>query len=87
MRVRVKLPQGARVDRDRLAYAIRAALSDEPIWKLNDVPAIAQLEESLYEAGTADIAAAWEETAHLLGLPVLGKAVNGARLDLDTEEE
>lgn len=87
MRVRVKLPQGAQIDRDRLVTAIRAALggSNEPIWHLNPVPAIAQLEESLYEAGTTDIARAWEETAHLLGLPVeVGQPVmkSTARLDL-----
>lgn len=97
MRVKVKLPEGAKIDRNRLAVAIKAAIAGdgdpEKIWHLNDVPAIAQLEESLYEAGTQDVARAWEETAHLLGLPaapgqpVLSKAVetkeSPVRLKLD----
>lgn len=87
MKVKVRLHPGARVDRDLLVSTLRGVLSgsNERIWKHNDVPAIAQLEESLYEQGTQDIQRAWEETAHFLGLPVEAGAPmtkSTARLDL-----
>lgn len=87
MRVKVKLPPGAKIDRNYLENAIRASLGPhgdpDKIWHLNDVPAIAQLEESLYAEGTADIRQAWEDTAHLLGIPVEpGLTKSTARLNL-----
>lgn len=88
MKVRVKLPPGAHVDRNGLVEAIRGSLTgDGSPWGLNPVPAIAQLEESLYAAGVADITRAWEETAALLGLPpgapgAASGTGSGARLSL-----
>lgn len=87
MRVRMKLAHGAKIDRNQVVSALARALAgpqDPSIWHLNEVPAIAQLEESLYESGTEDIRQAWEETARLLGLPVTPSLEKStARLDVD----
>jgi hypothetical protein len=70
--VRIKLPDGVAVDRTRLTSAVRFALQGadpSKLWRLNDVPAIAQLEEATYDTGMQDLAELYEAVVTGLDLP------------------
>lgn len=70
--VKITLPDGVEVDRIRLTSAIRFALQGtDPvkIWRLNNVPAIAQLEEAVYDEGMQDLATLYDEVITGLDLP------------------
>jgi hypothetical protein len=71
--VRITLPHGVSVDPTRLTSAVRFALqggfADEKVWRQNDVPAIAQLEEAAYDEGMQDLAELYEAVVTGLDLP------------------
>jgi hypothetical protein len=73
MRVRIRYPAGMAIDQDRVADAVRLALAGgedpEKIWRVNTVPAIAQLEEATYAEGSQDLAQLYDDIAGALHLP------------------
>jgi hypothetical protein len=82
--VRIKLPEGVEVDKTRLTSAVRFAIdggTPDKIWRMNNVPAIAQLEEATYVEGRQDLALLYYEVTTGLDLPdheaqaVLAKAL------------
>lgn len=70
--IKITLPEGVQVDKTRLTSAIRFAIQGgdpDKIWRMNNVPAIAQLEEAVYDEGQQELGLLYHEVVTGLGLP------------------